>query len=76
MLVVEKYTSKLFHRSQTKVPNSHFPANSTDALNDIAHSATNISATESDTTKKLVMTLSKVQIFSINQRGGKKENIN
>lgn len=42
--VVEKYTSKLFHRSQTNVPNSHFPANSTDALNDIAHNATNMSA--------------------------------
>lgn len=42
--VVEKYTSKLFHRSQTNVPNSHFPANSTDALNDIAHKATNMSA--------------------------------
>lgn len=51
MLAVEKYTSKLFHTSHMNGPNSHFPDNSTDALNVIAQSATNISAMASDTTK-------------------------
>lgn len=51
MLVVEKYTSKLFHRSHMVEPNSHLPENSTDALNDIAHNATSISAMANETTK-------------------------
>lgn len=51
MLVVEKYTSKLFHKSHIVDPNTHFPRNSTEALNDIAHNATNISAMANETTK-------------------------
>lgn len=51
MLAVEKYTSKLFQTSHMKRPKSHFPDNSTDALNVMAQSATSISAIASDTTK-------------------------
>lgn len=51
ILVVEKYTSKLFHKSHIVDPNNHLPENSTDALNDIAHNATNISAIAKETTK-------------------------
>jgi hypothetical protein len=51
MLAVEKYTSKLFHTSHMNGPNNHFPDNSTDALNVIAHNATSMSAIANDTTK-------------------------
>lgn len=51
ILAVEKYTSKLLYTLHINRPNIQRPDNMADALNVIAHKATNISAIANDTTK-------------------------